>query len=270
MLKISDSHDYIRHHLQHLQFDLLNLNFIDNDKKNYSFWVVNIDSIFFSFLLGSIFFLFCFFLIKNKKNHFPSKIEVALEILVNFVNNNVNDIYKNKSKFIAPLSLTIFVWTFLMNSMDVLPVDFINIILYLFKFSQNIRIVPTADINVTMAISSCVFILIILYSLHGQSIFNFLKEITLKPFNHFVFIPINLILESITLLSKPISLGLRLFGNIYSGELIFILISALLPWWSQCFLSVPWAIFHILVIFLQSFIFMILTIVYLSTASQKN
>ena len=115
-----------------------------------------------------------------------------------------------------------------------------------------------------------VFILIIFYSIKMKGVGGFVKELTMQPFNHWAFIPVNLILEGVSLLSKPVSLGLRLFGNMYAGELIFILIAGLLPWWSQWILNVPWAIFHILIITLQAFIFMVLTIVYLSMASEEH
>ena len=115
-----------------------------------------------------------------------------------------------------------------------------------------------------------VFFLILYYSIKVKGISGFVKELTLQPFNHPAAIPVNFILETVTLISKPVSLGLRLFGNMYAGELIFILIAGLLPWWSQWILSVPWAIFHILIITLQAFIFMVLTIVYLSMAQEDH
>lgn len=265
-----DSQKYINHHLKHLQLDLLKFKII-NQNENSSFWSLNIDSMFFSIFIGLLF-CFIFYNIAKKFNihETPSKIQSIIEIIVEFVDNNVNDIYHGKNKIIAPLSLTIFVWIFLMNFMDLfLPIDIISKIFNFLGFNY-VRIVPTADINITLSMGLCVFLLILFYSLKIKGFNSFIKEITLKPFNHLIFLPINLILESVSLLSKPISLGLRLFGNIYAGELIFILISGLLPWWLQFILSLPWAIFHILVIFLQSFIFMILTIVYLSMASKSH
>lgn len=178
--------------------------------------------------------------------------------------------YHGKSKVIAPLALTVFVWVFLMNLLDLLPIDFIPYIGEHYLGLPALRIVPTADVSITMSMAIGVFILILFYSIKMKGIGGFTKELTLQPFNHPVFIPINLILEGVSLLSKPISLGLRLFGNMYAGELIFILIAALLPWWSQWLLSLPWAIFHILIITLQAFIFMVLTIVYLSMASEEH
>ena len=131
-------------------------------------------------------------------------------------------------------------------------------------------VVPSADVYITLSMALGVFFLIFFYSIKMKGVSGFVKELTLTPFNHWAFVPINFILETVTLLAKPVSLGLRLFGNMYAGEMIFILIAAMLPWWSQWFLNVPWAIFHILVITLQAFIFMVLTIVYLSMAYEEH
>jgi F-type H+-transporting ATPase subunit a len=192
-----------------------------------------------------------------------------VELVVGFVDSSVRDMYHGKSKVIAPLALTVFVWVFLMNMMDLIPVDFLPFIGAQLGLPA-LRVVPTADVNVTLSMALGVFILILFYSIKMKGVGGFVKELTMQPFNHPVFIPINLILEGVSLLSKPVSLGLRLFGNMYAGELIFILIAGLLPWWSQWVLSLPWAIFHILIITLQAFIFMVLTIVYLSMASEEH
>jgi F-type H+-transporting ATPase subunit a len=156
-----------------------------------------------------------------------------------------------------------------MNLMDLIPVDFLPHAAGLVGIHY-LRVVPSADVNVTLSMALGVFFLILYYSFKIKGPVGFIKELTLQPFNHWAFIPINLILEGVTLISKPVSLGLRLFGNMYAGELIFILIAGLLPWWSQWILSVPWAIFHILIITLQAFIFMVLTVVYLSQASEEH
>lgn len=199
----------------------------------------------------------------------PGKLQTAVELVVGFVDSSVRDMYHGKSKVIAPLALTVFVWVFLMNLMDLIPVDFLPFIGAHLGLPA-LRVVPTADVNVTLSMALGVFILILFYSIKMKGVGGFVKELTMQPFNHPVFIPINLILEGVSLLSKPVSLGLRLFGNMYAGELIFILIAGLLPWWSQWVLSLPWAIFHILIITLQAFIFMVLTIVYLSMASEEH
>lgn len=248
---------------------MLKFKLIQNSDKNFSFWVLNIDSIIFSLITGFLF-LFIFYKIsKNFAINKPSRLQIIIEIIIDFINKNVNDICKEKNSIIAPLSLTIFVWIFLMNTIDLLPIDLSNIICSLFGFSS-IRIVPSADINISLAMSLFIFIMVLFFNFKFKGIKNFFKEIIFQPFHHIIFIPINVILELINLFSKPVSLSLRLFGNIYAGELVFILIAGLLPWWFQPFLSLPWAIFHILVIFLQSFIFMTLTIVYLSMSYKSH
>ncbi|MFC0180653.1 F0F1 ATP synthase subunit A [Thorsellia kenyensis] len=261
---IETPQDYIEHHLSHLNLSAEGLNVGDA-----TFWSINLDSMFFSIFTGLLFLIIFRAVAKKATSEVPGKLQCAIEMIVGFVDNNVKDMYRGKSKLIAPLALTVFVWVLLMNALDLIPVDFIPHLGTLAGLPA-LRIVPTADVNVTMSMAFGVFFLIIFYSIKMKGILGFTKELTLHPFNHPVFIPINLVLELVALISKPISLGLRLFGNMYAGELIFILIAALLPWWSQWLLSLPWAIFHILIITLQAFIFMVLTIVYLSMASEEH
>lgn len=266
--EISTPQEYIGHHLKNLQLDLRTFELV-NPHDAPSFWVLNIDSMFFSVVLGLVFLVLFRKVAKSATSGVPGKLQAAVELVVGFVDDNVRDMYHGKSKLIAPLALTVFVWVFLMNFMDLLPIDLLPHIAGLMGLPA-MRVVPSADVNVTLSMALGVFILILFYSIKMKGIGGFTKELTLQPFNHPVFIPINLILEGVSLLSKPVSLGLRLFGNMYAGELIFILIAGLLPWWSQWILSVPWAIFHILIITLQAFIFMVLTIVYLSMASEEH
>ncbi|QIQ41631.1 MAG: F0F1 ATP synthase subunit A [Buchnera aphidicola (Microlophium carnosum)] len=268
--KISDPQKYISHHLNHLQIDLRCLKIIKPGALSSHYWTLNIDSIIFSLILGG-FFLSLFYMVgKNITKDVPSKLQTAIELIFEFVDLNVKSMYQGKNSLIAPLSLTVFVWVFLMNLMDLVPIDFFPFISEEVFELPAIRIVPSADINITLSMSFSVFILILFYTIKIKGYTGFLKELTLQPFNHPIFFIFNFILEFVSLLSKPISLGLRLFGNMYAGEMIFILIAGLLPWWLQCFLNVPWAIFHILIISLQAFIFMVLTIVYLSMASQSH
>ncbi|WON76916.1 F0F1 ATP synthase subunit A [Serratia sp. UGAL515B_01] len=248
--------EYIGHHLTHLQVGT-------------GFWSINVDSMFFSVVLGVVFLAIFRKVAKNATSGVPGKLQTAVELIIGFVDSTVKDMYHGKSKVIAPLALTVFVWVFLMNLMDLIPVDFLPHLGTMAGLPA-LRVVPTADVNITLSMALAVFVLILFYSIKMKGIGGFAKELTMQPFNHPVFIPINLILEGVSLLSKPISLGLRLFGNMYAGELIFILIAGLLPWWSQWILSLPWAIFHILIITLQAFIFMVLTIVYLSMASEEH
>jgi F-type H+-transporting ATPase subunit a len=223
----------------------------------------------FSVLLGALF-IWSFRRVAVKATSgVPGKLQCFVEMLVEFVNGNVKDIFHGRNPVIAPLGLTVFVWIFLMNFMDLIPVDFIPHAAQLMGVPY-LRVVPSADVNITMSMALGVFFLILYYSIKVKGISGFVKELTLQPFNHPAAIPVNFILETVTLISKPVSLGLRLFGNMYAGELIFILIAGLLPWWSQWILSVPWAIFHILIITLQAFIFMVLTIVYLSMAQEDH
>ncbi len=266
--EISTPQEYIGHHLKNLQLDLRTFELV-NPHDAPSFWVLNIDSMFFSVVLGLLFLVLFRKVAKSVTSGVPGKLQAAIELVIGFVDDNVRDMYHGKSKLIAPLALTIFVWVFLMNFMDLLPIDFLPTIGESLGLPA-LRVVPSADVNITLSMALGVFILILFYSIKMKGIGGFTKELTLQPFNHPVFLPINLILEGVSLLSKPVSLGLRLFGNMYAGELIFILIAGLLPWWSQWVLSVPWAIFHILIISLQAFIFMVLTIVYLSMASEEH
>ncbi|AHG60356.1 F0F1 ATP synthase subunit A [Buchnera aphidicola] len=268
--KISNPQKYISHHLSHLQIDLCSFEIVKPGTYSSHFWMLNIDSIIFSFVLGS-FFLSVFYIVGKKiTTSIPNKLQVLIELIFEFITSNVKNMYQGKNSLIAPLSLTVFMWVFLMNLMDLVPIDFFPFISEkVFKLPA-MRIVPSADINITLSMSLGVFVLILFYTVKIKGFIGFLKELTLQPFNHPVFFVFNFILEFVSLLSKPISLGLRLFGNMYAGEMIFILIAGLLPWWSQCLLNVPWAIFHILIISLQAFIFMVLTIVYLSMASQSH
>ena len=263
--------DYIGGHLNNLQLDLRTFELVNPHAENTpSFWVLNIDSLFFSVLMGLLF-LWIFRKVAVKATSgVPGKFQTAVEMVIGFVDSSVRDMYHGKSKVIAPLALTVFVWVLLMNALDLLPIDFIPYIGEHILGLPALRIVPTTDVSITLSMAIGVFILILFYSIKMKGVKGFTKELTLQPFNHPVFIPINLILEGVSLLSKPVSLGLRLFGNMYAGELIFILIAGLLPWWSQWLLSLPWAIFHILIITLQAFIFMVLTIVYLSMASEEH
>jgi len=266
--EISTPQEYIGHHLKNLQLDLRTFELV-NPHDAPSFWVLNIDSMFFSVVLGLVFLVLFRKVAKSATSGVPGKLQAAVELVVGFVDDNVRDMYHGKSKLIAPLALTVFVWVFLMNFMDLLPIDLLPHIAGMMGLPA-MRVVPSADVNVSLSMALGVFILILFYRIMMIGIGGFTKELTLQPFNHPVFIPINLILEGVSLLSKPVSLGLRLFGNMYAGELIFILIAGLLPWWSQWVLNVPWAIFHILIISLQAFIFMVLTIVYLSMASEEH
>jgi F-type H+-transporting ATPase subunit a len=245
---------YIVHHLTSL-------------KTGEGFWTFNLDTLFFSAALGFLFIFVFKKVAESATSGVPGPLQNFVEMIVEFVDTQVKDSFHGRSALIAPLALTIFCWVFLMNAMDLLPVDLLPGIAQLIGV-EYLRVVPSTDLNETFAMSISVFLLIIFYSIKVKGPVGFAKEMLLTPFGPWM-IPFNLLLKLVEELAKPISLGLRLFGNMYAGELIFILI-ALLPWWAQPALSFPWAVFHILIITLQSFIFMVLTIVYLSLAHEDH
>ena len=197
----------------------------------------------------------------------PGGLQNFVEFIVEFVQAQIKDAFHGRNALIAPLSLTIFVWVFLMNAMDLLPIDLFTFIARPLGI-PHFKGVPTADPNLTLGLSLSVFVLIVMYSLVVKGPKEFLGELLFKPFGPWV-IPMNVALRVVEEISRVISLGLRLFGNLYAGEVIFILI-ALIPWQFQWLIGGPWAIFHILIIAIQAFVFMMLTIVYLSLASEDH
>lgn len=231
------------------------------------FWTLHLDTIFFSLGLGLLFLYLFRKAAVNATSGVPGGLQNFCEILVEFVDGQVKDSFHGHNPVIAPLALTIFVWVFLWNSMDLLPVDLLPAIGQLFGIPY-LRVVPSTDLNSTFGLSISVLCLIYYYSIKVKGGRGFAHEVLGHPFG-IKAAPANLMLRIVEDLAKPISLALRLFGNLYAGELIFILI-ALLPWYVQPFLGWPWAVFHILVITLQAFIFMTLTIVYLSMAHEDH
>jgi F-type H+-transporting ATPase subunit a len=231
------------------------------------FWTVHLDTLFFSLILGALFIWFFKTVAERATSGVPGLAQNFAEMIIEFVDNQVKDTFHGKSELIAPLALTIFCWVFLWNTMDMLPVDLFPMIGSLMGI-EYMRVVPSTDLNATFALSLSVFFLIFFYSIKVKGIFGFIKEMTCTPFGPWL-MPFNLMLKVVEELAKPISLALRLFGNLYAGELVFILI-ALLPPVVQPLLGFPWAIFHILVVTLQAFIFMVLTIVYLSLAHEDH
>ncbi len=271
--------EYIQHHLQNLTFGQKadgswGIAHGAKEAADMGFWAIHLDSMFWSILLGSLFCALFYFGAQRATSGVPGALQNFCEMMVEFVDQSVRDTFHGENKLIGPLALTIAVWVFLMNLMDLVPVDWLPWAAANMGI-EYMKVVPTTDVNVTLGMSLSVFALIIYYSLKVKGGKGFLAELTLQPFssdNKFIkyaFVPVNLLLEGVGLIAKPISLALRLFGNLYAGELIFILI-ALLPFYMQWMLSVPWAIFHILVIVLQAFIFMMLTIVYLTMAHEHH
>lgn len=259
--------EYVTHHLKHWASG--------SDGAFITLDAWHIDTLLFSTLLGFLFLTVFRIAAVRATAGVPGKLQNFVEVLVEFVDNAVKDGFHGSRSFLAPLALTIFVWVFLWNCMDLLPVDLIP---HLWAWGHEltghdpthayIRVVPSADMSATFALSLSVFVLILIYSFKGKGAGGFAKEFLTHPFGAKMF-PANVVLNTVELLAKPMSLALRLFGNLYAGELIFILI-ALLPWWAQVIPGLGWAIFHILVVTLQAFIFMTLTIVYISMAYEHH
>ena len=330
--------EYIQHHLTNLVYG----NHPENgwgfahgaqEAAEMGFMAIHVDSMAWSIGLGI---LFCWIFRSAAKcatTGVPSGVLNFVELIVEFIDGAVKDSFHGSNKMVAPLALTIFVWIFLMNFMDLLPVDLIPELLMLAGVNYQ-KIVPSTDPNITLGMALGVFILMLYYSIKIKGT-GFIAELTMHPFNHWGFIPINLFMETVGLLAKPFSLGLRLFGNMYAGEMIFILIATMFAagagaglvggglhaqifgehtsawFWLVIFILVcsvcglnlkgkistgktvllcmvfmalgggltalggglmqwGWAVFHILVITLQAFIFMVLTVVYLSMAHEDH
>jgi F-type H+-transporting ATPase subunit a len=278
--------DYIQHHLTNLTLGFHpehGLTFAHNadEASAMGFWAIHVDSLLWSFGLGYLAYRFMLGVARKASAGVPNPAQNFFEWIVDFVNENVRGSFSAKNDLVAPLALTVFVWVFLMNLMDLLPVDLIP-----YAFAQfmglfgadphhiYMRVVPSTDPNITFGMSIAVFLLMLYYSFKIKGVGGFTAELTMQPFGK-VGLPANLVLESISLFSKPLSLSLRLFGNMYAGEMIFILIALmyghnLMLDVSGGLLQIAWAIFHILIITLQAFIFMVLTIVYLDMAHQHH
>jgi F-type H+-transporting ATPase subunit a len=338
--------EYIQHHLQNLTYGQMpdgSWSFAQNaaEAKAMGFWAVHVDTMFWSLLLGFIFFFVFRSVAKKANSGVPSRFQAAIETIVEFVDNSVRESFHGTSRLIAPLALTLFVWIFFMNFMDLIPVDWLPWVASSAGLHFQ-KVVPTTDVNATLGMAIAVFVMIIYYSIRFKGIGGFASELVMNPLNpkelgmpKFVWpfvMAFNLILELVSLLAKPVSLGLRLFGNLYAGELIFILIALVftagsgvvagglssifgehVPAWfwivatAAVFVTLwmnlkgkldnkktlwilltemllvgglaflggqlmhfGWAVFHILVITLQAFIFMMLSIVYLSMAQEHH
>jgi F-type H+-transporting ATPase subunit a len=271
------SGEYISHHLQNLQVCKSETGeWIWNHCAG-NFWTVNVDSMFWSVLLGLVFVSMFWSVARKSSASEPGKLQAFVEIVVDFVDTSVKETFHGTSRLIAPLGLTIFVWVFFMNLMDLIPVDWIPLVASAVGIPY-MKVVPTTDVNITFGMSITVFILILVYTTKYKGPLGLIKDLTLHPIEPPtkglgliaapVIIAFNFILESVALLAKPVSLSLRLFGNMFAGELIFILIAILGVW--QLPLHFGWAVFHVLIVTLQAFIFMMLTIVYLSLASETH
>ena len=276
---------YIKHHLQNLTYGQLpdgtwGIAHSAAEAREMGFWAIHLDTMFWSVLLGALFLWLFAKAARKATADTPSGWLNFVEWVIDFIDDNVRGSFSGKNELIAPLSLTLFVWILLMNLMDLVPVDWIPELAKLMGI-EYMKVVPTTDPNATFGMALGVFLLTLYYSIKVKGPMGFAAELTMQPFQasspvlKIVFIPINFFLEFVSLVAKPISLSLRLFGNLFAGEMIFILI-ALLFSGGLAFavvggvLQLGWAIFHILIVLLQAFIFMTLTIVYLEMAHSHH
>ena len=269
-----DSGAYIKHHLTNLTYGrkedgTWGLAENADEIAEMGFWAVNVDSMGWSLGLGVVFCVIFGLATKRATAGVPGGLQNAVEMIVDFIDDTVSSIFQHKNDLIAPMALTIFVWVFLMNLMDLVPVDLVPQGAALLGIHY-MKIVPSTDPNITLGMALAVFLLILYYSIKVKGLGGFLKELLCHPFPWY-FAPVNLVLEGVTLLAKPVSLGLRLFGNLYAGEMIFILIALMFS--AGLVLGIfggvlqwAWAVFHVLIITLQAFIFAVLTVVYLAQA----
>lgn len=273
---------YIEHHLHNNTLELV---------PGSAFWTVHLDSLVYTLITGLVFVLLFRSVAKKATSDVPGKMQNFIELIIGFINEQVKDTFKGESKMVAPLALTIFVWVFLMNFMDLIPVDALPALGQAVGI-EYMRVVPSTDLNVTFGLALGVMLLVFYYSIVIKSPMGYVKELLTHPFaidNMFaqaLIAPFNLLLNIVETLAKPVSLALRLFGNLYSGELIFMLIAVFtldyavtelfttlggpIMGISQFVLTFMWAVFHILIITLQAYIFMMLSLVYLNMAHEVH
>lgn len=269
------SAEYIRHHLTNLTYGRHpdgSWGFAHSAEEAgaMGFWTLHVDSLAWSFGLGLVFLALFRRAASRATAGVPGGLQNFVEMIVEFIDETVESIFNHKNPLVAPLALTIFVWVFLMNLMDLVPVDWVPELAKLLGVHY-MKIVPSTDPNITMAMALSVFILILYYSFKCKGLGGFLAELSFHPFPSKLLAPVNFVLEFVTLVAKPLSLGLRLFGNLYAGEMIFVLIALM---FSAGFVfalaggvfQFVWAAFHLIVITLQAFVFAVLTIVYLAQA----
>jgi F-type H+-transporting ATPase subunit a len=279
------SGEYIHHHLQNLTYGQLpdgtwGIAQSAADAKAMGFWALNLDTLIMSLLLGAIFMFMFRSVAKSVVAGTPGALQNFCEWAIEFIDNSVRGSFSAKNNMVAPLALTIFFWVFSMNLMDLIPIDWVPLLMKSLGVPF-FKVVPSTDPNATFGMAIGVFLLVLYYSVKMKGAGGFFAELAFQPFPKFL-LPVNLVLEGVNLIAKPISLALRLFGNMYAGEMIFILIALMGGAWagfsmggvtlfgSQILLSLGWAIFHILIVTLQAFIFMTLTVVYLDMAHQEH
>ena len=283
--EVLTSSGYIKHHLQNLTFGLhpehgLGIAHGPEEAKAMGFWAIHLDTMFFSIGLGILFLYLFHKAARVATADTPGGLQNFVEWIIEFIDDNVRGSFSGRNPLVAPLALTVFIWVLLQNLMDLVPVDWIPKLAEMIGIPY-MKVVPTTDPNATFGMSIVVFLMVLYYSIKMKGLGGFAAELTLHPFESknpiikVLFIPVNFLLEGVNLLAKPVSLSLRLFGNLYAGEMIFILIALMysagvalgifggvLQW--------GWAVFHILIVLLQAFIFMTLTIVYLDMAHHNH
>ena len=258
--------EYISHHLKNLAVQT------NGDGK---FWSFHLDTFWVALFLGFVFVAVFGLVARRASVDKPSRFQLFIELIIELVDGHVKEIFHGKSTLVAPLALTIFVWVVLMNSMDFLPVDLLPLIGHHVFGLEHLRVVPTADINQTLAMSLSVIILSIILGISAKGPIGFTKEFFTTPFHAenpimaIILVPVNGAMQCVEYGSRGLSLALRLMGNMFAGELVFMLI-ALLPIGGQIIPGAAWAIFHILIVLLQAYIFMMLTIVYCSLAVEDH
>ena len=264
--------DYIGHHLT----------FFTKRIGDGDFWTLHVDSLMVAILLGFVGLGFIWWIVKGATAGVPGKRQAFVEILFDFIDEQAKGIFHHgdRHRFIAPAALTVFVWVVLMNSMDFLPVDWVAMGTHLVS-PEGFRIVPTADVNTTFALALTVWALMIIFAISAKGVGGFLHELTCAPFGVKplwmapLLVVFNLLFNLVEYISKPLSHSLRLFGNMYAGEILFLLIwllasTGIVGTFFAFWLGLGWAIFHILIVLLQAYIFMMLTIVYISMAHEHH
>jgi F-type H+-transporting ATPase subunit a len=270
------ANEYISHHLV-------------NHHVGHGFWTFHLDTLIMSGLVGIVVFGLMAWAARNATAGVPGKFQAFVEIVLGMVDQQCRDTFHGKSELVTPLAITVFVWVFCMNALDLIPVDFIPWIMHNVFGVAHWKAVPTTDPNATFAMSLSVFALILIFNVRFKGLGGFVREVFTAPFHsdnlalQLLLAPVNLVLRVVEELAKPVSLALRLFGNMFAGEVLFILMVLLAGAWAwdslaastasmigHVVLSLGWGIFHILIITLQAFIFMMLTIVYMSLASESH
>ncbi|HEX2648391.1 MAG TPA: F0F1 ATP synthase subunit A [Burkholderiales bacterium] len=269
----SSASEYIGHHLS----------FMTRPHEGGGFWTFNVDSIVTSIVLGVIGLGFLRWIVANASTGVPGKVQAFVEVILEFIDEQVRGIFHHgdRNKFVAPAAVTVFVWVVLMNAMDHIPADLVSTALGWVGIHEW-RLVPTADVNTTFALSLSVFAMMIWFSIAAKGVGGWIHELFCAPFgSHVLLWPANLLFNMVEYVSKPLSHSLRLFGNMYAGEILFLLLwlwaansslslGGAAGWTASVLLAVGWEIFHVLIVLLQAYIFMMLTIVYVSMAHEHH